>query len=719
MTTRRCWAQWLWAAILTCGCGDHVVSDGQDPDAGVGQAGADATQRPNGQAGGGQCDLVQAPAVGPRETPSTDPVPGATSFALSSGYGCSVHEDGRVRCWGRVPPTSEGPGLDFEISPVPQVVEGISDAVAVAAAEGFACALTTSGQVMCWGSQLSTGIAAPALVPDLSDIVEIRGGGYVMCALRAAGTVRCWGDSQGYQMFSDSALMGRPDEPYEVPGVTTAVALSVGSEFACAILADTTAACWGSVQSTDGSGRFVPFPQTQMLLDQTGQPVTGVLEIVSSPEYPSTERQACFSTASGDLQCTFDGVFPLPIAELSGAQHLALAGPTLCATTASEGSVRCRGRRAVVLGLEGDYLGDAVTVDIPALMGVQELHMAETFACARQADGIWCWGDNSVGQVGINAPLGVTSQASSVPGLDDARSVAVGLGTFGGPNRSCIVSKADELWCWDDTTAPSLLLTQVAGVVSGDDHACAWMNDGTVRCWGDPVDPDLAVVDGLTHIVQVTAVFGSTCALDDEGSVWCWSSGFATDMPQAPTRVEGISGAIDVAMASDFLDPVVCVIEEAGTVVCSEAVPQSDGTTGHVYQPVVDLEHAVQLALSTQMRCARLEDGSVQCWNYADEAGRFVTAPTAAAGLTDVTDIAARGSVLCAVVGDCGVACFPSPLTLNAPATLVPATAGATDVATAGARTCAVTGTGVSCWGQRPLGDNIQPRTLSPVHLAY
>src|SRR5207253_1544114 len=80
-----------------------------------------------------------------------------------------------------------------------------------------------------------------------------------------------------------------------------------------------------------------------------------------------------------------------------------------------------------------------------------------------------------------------------------------------------------------------------ASVVTGAEHACALLSDGTVRCWGlgdsgqrgdgtfDNFSPSPVPVRDSTGAVftgAVTVVTGGfhTCALlgDGTGTVWCW-----------------------------------------------------------------------------------------------------------------------------------------------------------------------------------------------------
>ncbi|MBX3209635.1 MAG: hypothetical protein KF764_31670 [Labilithrix sp.] len=128
----------------------------------------------------------------------------------------------------------------------------------------------------------------------------------------------------------------------------------------------------------------------------------------------------------------------------------------------------------------------------------------------------------------------------------------------------------------------------VTQIVAGDDHFCARIADGTVRCWGDDSrgqlgqgglpdegeadKPRVADVQGVT---QLSAAGATTCARVDDGGVLCWGSnahgelGRAIDPPAdedphpTPERV-----AIDAAARVDVGPRSVCATTSAGGVSC-------------------------------------------------------------------------------------------------------------------------------------------------------
>jgi len=103
---------------------------------------------------------------------------------------------------------------------------------------------------------------------------------------------------------------------------------------------------------------------------------------------------------------------------------------------------------------------------------------------------LWCWGDNSHGQVG--KPNGGGFQMVQVGG----KGVWVALST--GDLHSCAVGNWDELYCWGDNTRgqigsggpstepePVRLSGSWLDVAAGWEHTCAIKTDGSLWCWGN------------------------------------------------------------------------------------------------------------------------------------------------------------------------------------------------------------------------------------------
>ena len=193
----------------------------------------------------------------------------ATATAVSSNFdnGMALLADGTVRAWGGGGAGQLGNG-DFEDSATPVAVQGLTGVVAIATGRENGVALLADGSVRTWGDNRSgeLGIGTtvgpetcpppagacskhPLVVPGLSNVVAIAANDQTVLALLADGSVMAWGGGADGQLgdgsFHPGACFCEPS-PVHVPGVSGAVAVSLGSEFGMALLADGSIRTWGS-----------------------------------------------------------------------------------------------------------------------------------------------------------------------------------------------------------------------------------------------------------------------------------------------------------------------------------------------------------------------------------------------------------------------------------------------------------------------------------------
>ena len=260
-------------------------------------------------------------------------------------------------------------------------------------------------------------------------------------------------------------------------------------------------------------------------------------------------------------------------------------------------------------------------------------------ACAlTKAGAVSCWGSNDAGQLGSD---GVSTTAIG----SDVVSVA------SRHNHTCVVRVDGSVWCWgsnysgqigDGTTVDQPLPKRVnsvgAGVTQvtvGDGHSCAATSDGTVWCWGFNHNGQLG--DGTTEAKttptpvfklatpprELTSGFDFTCALEQNGSLWCWGAG-----QLEPSKVEGI-GAKVAQIGSGRLH--ICAVTEAGALWCwgkNFSGQLGTGTTDDQVAPVLILgSGVVRVAGGRHHTCAIVADGSPLCWgqNSASQLGDGTT----------------------------------------------------------------------------------------------
>lgn len=297
--------------------------------------------------------------------------------------------------------------------------------------------------------------------------------------------------------------------------------------------------------------------------------------------------------------------------------------------------------------------------------------------------------------------------------------------------------------CGGGSSGPHLPpLTGASAVSVSSTHACALVEGGQARCWGEDVFGQLGdarttfavptplAVPGLSGLTSVVAGAGYTCGLAADGAVACWGSdvfGEIGDVPpaggatsvrhlsvSAPTSVAGL-GPVAVALAtpgdSRSGGAYTCALMSDATVQCwgeNTLGLGGEAATSNPPAAIPALSHVRLMALGGTFGCFALDDGSVSCLGAGPLAQALPTvsgAPTPVPGLADVRGLAAGEWHACALLGQGTVSCWGnwrSGESTTLPTT-VPALSGVTAIAAGGFETCAILGDGgVSCWGLGP-----------------
>ena len=163
--------------------------------------------------------------------------------------------NGGVKCWGQNFYTQTG-AVASQATPVD--IAGLTSGVtAVAAGQGYLCALTTGGAVKCQGAneygQLGDGTfsttsqpgkPAPVQVAGLtSNVVGISAGETFTCAVSRDGGAQCWGRNELGEL-GDGTRTNRAT-PAQVSGLASGVAAISIQGFGCALTVGGGVKCWG------------------------------------------------------------------------------------------------------------------------------------------------------------------------------------------------------------------------------------------------------------------------------------------------------------------------------------------------------------------------------------------------------------------------------------------------------------------------------------------
>lgn len=316
-----------------------------------------------------------------------------------------------------------------------------------------------------------------------------------LCVLRSSGEVVCLGNNTHGQLGigSETPLA----KAFGAAALTDAAEIRVGVAHTCGRTRDGRVACWG--------------------LNNFGQLGDGTFDNRSTPTF---------------------------ISDLTSVERLSVGGHHACVRR-SEGGVRCWGRNN--FGQLGNGLMNDSPIPVPVSglpSNVDQLAAGLYHTCALLSTGIvWCWGQNFDGQLGDGTIEDRRAFPIQVPNLDSV--VAIAAGAY----FTCALRSGGDVWCWGQnshgqlgdgsfgeeraTPSPVADLTDAVHLAAGLQHACAIRASGQTVCWGDNelgavgdgttlMRTRFVDVVGLTSAVELAAGYRSTCARDASDNVFCW-----------------------------------------------------------------------------------------------------------------------------------------------------------------------------------------------------
>ena len=355
--------------------------------------------RPIGASANASASVIEtgsATAFYPQPMLVTGLVGDVESVTAGRAHACARMSSGKVYCWGK---NDFGQlGTESSTSSSTPVEVALPDsATAVSAGGQTTCAITASGALYCWGrnnvGQLGIGTTVdthtPQAVGSLASVTDLSVGSRHVCAI-ASGAVTCWGDgTRGALGLGDTATALSPSS-VTLPGV--AVRVSAGTDDTCARLSTNATYCWGS----NTTGALSLGNQTQV---ETPTRTVGLAE--TSTAIAVGDGASCWIGTSGNAACSGDNA--------NGV--LGTANTTSVSTATA------------VLGLTSDV--------------VEIAPPSASHTCARVAQGtIYCWGDNSFGQLGTSNTLrwnfisktsALAIEAALIPTFETATQTSTGF----------------------------------------------------------------------------------------------------------------------------------------------------------------------------------------------------------------------------------------------------------------------------------------------------
>eukprot|EP00048_Salpingoeca_helianthica_P009552 m.137162 g.137162 ORF g.137162 m.137162 type:complete len:903 (+) comp14894_c0_seq12:288-2996(+) len=186
-------------------------------------------------------------------------------------------------------------------------------------------------------------------------------------------------------------------------------------------------------------------------------------------------------------------------------------------------------------------IATAVTTPFHALSNVTQFSLGSDHACALMSNAdVRCWGRNNNGQLGNGSTVDITTGPPSYAVATGVKQVVCSyVGSY-------IVKFNGDVFCsglvhLSMITTPSVFAFYgnigANGTLScGAYHCCAILPSTALRCWGTRNNGQLGVGATSTAplplgsatdtfasgVVKVVGGAAHTCALDNQGRVWCW-----------------------------------------------------------------------------------------------------------------------------------------------------------------------------------------------------
>ncbi|MTD45230.1 hypothetical protein GKE82_13250 [Conexibacter sp. W3-3-2] len=574
----------------------------------------------------------------------------------------------------RSPSSPRSPRSSSPSAPPAREIGGATTATTQAGAAKIAsgtlgsCAITPQATVHCWGEgdqgQLATGSTANVGdVPGSTTVqvwlgrgvvpVQVSSGSSHSCALAQGGAVYCWGRNIVGQTGDGTAAENRGDDPGErpfrvaLPDGLGAKQVATGANHSCAILTDTSVACWGgNANGVLGLGQ--PDDGASHLPARVDLGEAGAFSI------SSRDRHTCVVTLQRKLLCwgansrsqIGDGAFSGPKAAIGDDPgEKPIQPPTV---QASE-----------------NYLA-VVTLD------------QSTCAIEVPSDSVHCWGEGARGQLSQGNTNAATLNDVTVD-LDGQRARAISAGS----EAVCALTdgtdadtEPETVRCWGDNQSGMLgggfignnwgdslgetkpVTTDIGagrtaiGIAVGDDHTCAMLTSGQALCWGEGSNGRLAsgstADTGTTKPAGVATVTFGTDLPDGDGDGLpdrfdgCPAAAAQTDDGCPPPTVPPAQPPVAQPPVAQPPTTVAKKVKVAVTLTAKSTKTKSCPKT--VTAAIVGAKPAVSRALKAKKAKKKSAGGKVRCvvsstftWKTAPAAAKSTKVKVSGKGLTTRT----------------------------------------------------------------------------------
>ena len=339
--------------------------------------------------------------------PVTSPVStgwALTTMGVSADRSCAGRSDGTLWCWGQAYRNAYAPALFDATVSWHKPVNGVE----------YTCALRTSGTLFCWGlndngqlgDDTTTTRPTPTQVGTSSSWTTLAAGMRHTCGIRSDGTLWCWGYNINGQLGVGSTTQQNSPTQVTSPAPNGWSQVWAGNASTCATRTDGSLYCWG-YGGTGGLGNGTT-ANVQTTPTAVTNPTTNAWTTLSigynfACGIQSTALYCWGANDYGSLGNGNGGQQSTPT-QVSGNWTGVGAGWYHACATRTTGSLWCWGAAGEGQLGTGVGAGNAFSpTQVGSATSWSTVTAGDYFTCGTQTDRtVWCWGQNTVGQLGIN-----------------------------------------------------------------------------------------------------------------------------------------------------------------------------------------------------------------------------------------------------------------------------------------------------------------------------
>jgi len=325
---------------------------------------------------------------------------------------CAINTGNSLYCWGNNEKGQVGDGTPENAHPTPSRVGAAGVWSSVSVGSSHTCGITTAKNLYCWGAN-SYGQTGDGTTTDprltLNRVAaagvwaSVSAGGSHTCGITTAKNLYCWGrDDQGE--IGDGMTVSPHLALFRVGGTGVWAKISAGEVFTCGLTTAQNLYCWGD----NGLGQMGNGSNSTPQLALTRVGAAGVWT-----RFSARASTVCGITKAKNLYCWGYNEF--------GQVGNGESGMFLKQTTPDR------------VGGAGVWTGASVG-------GYHSCGITE-------AKNLYCWGSNGAGQVGN----GITEPTPHLA-MSRVGGAGVWANSSAGGSHTCGITSAGNLYCWGDNS---------------------------------------------------------------------------------------------------------------------------------------------------------------------------------------------------------------------------------------------------------------------------